>query len=87
VDHARGHLRWIALALGLLLTTCGGDNGPECVKPADCVGRPGGNYCKMIAGKAHCVTECLPAADGKDNCPPTYSCSGHADDGSLYCKA
>jgi hypothetical protein len=75
------------LGLGLLLPTCGDDNGPECQKPADCVGRPAGNYCKTIAGKNRCVIECLPGADStQGNCPPSYTCTGKADDGSLYCK-
>jgi hypothetical protein len=86
VDHTRGHLRWIVLGLGLLLTTCGDEGGMDCQKPADCVGRPAGNYCKVVSGKGRCVIDCLPAADGKDNCPATYTCTGHADDGSLYCK-
>jgi hypothetical protein len=86
VDQTRGYLRWIVLGLGLALTSCGGDKPPECDQPADCVGRPGGNYCLVIGGKARCVNACAPAADGKDTCPPTYTCSGKADDGSLYCK-
>ena len=81
----RGNFLTIA-ALGLFLSTCGDEKGPECTKPADCVGRPAGNHCKEIGGKGRCVIECLPTPDGKDNCPPNNACTGMADDGSLYCK-
>ena len=84
VVNVRRSLFWLALTISL--TACGGDQPWECQKPADCVGKPGGNYCKVITGKGRCVVECLPAADGKDNCPPTYKCNGTADDGSLFCK-
>jgi hypothetical protein len=84
VDFTR-RLRWIVLGLGLLLPTCGDEQRAQCQKPADCVGKEGGNYCKVIMGKGRCVIECLPGPDGKDNCPPLFTCTGHADDGSLYC--
>jgi hypothetical protein len=83
---ARVYSRWIILAAGLWLTTCGDEKGPECEKPGDCVGRPAGNYCKVIASKARCVTDCQTTADGKDNCPTLYKCTGKADDGSLFCQ-
>jgi hypothetical protein len=86
VKHARGYLRWIVLGLGLLATSCGDDKPFECEKPADCVGRPAGNYCKMVSGKGRCVIDCAPATAGTDTCPPTLTCNGHADDGSFYCK-
>jgi len=73
-------------ALFLCLATCGDDKPKECEKPADCVGKPFGNYCKEVEGKGRCVIDCLPSPDGTDNCPPTYKCTGKADDGSLYCK-
>lgn len=87
MDRTRGYLLSIATAaLTLLLVTCGDDKAKECEKPADCVGRPAGNYCKEVEGKGRCVIDCLPAADGTDTCPPTYKCTGKADDGSLFCK-
>jgi hypothetical protein len=84
VDNTRGYL--FAIALALFLTTCGDDKPWECTKPAECVGKPAGNQCKQIAGRGRCVIECL-VADGRDSCPPTYHCTGTADDGSLYCKS
>lgn len=84
MDRTRGH--FLSIAALFLCLTCGDDKQAECEKPADCVGRPAGNYCKEIGGKARCVIDCLPAPDGTDNCPATYKCIGKADDGSLYCK-
>jgi hypothetical protein len=77
--------RWLLLALALCLTTCGDDKPWECEKPAECVGKPQANTCKVIGGHGRCVVECL-LVDGKDNCPPSFHCTGTADDGSLYCK-
>jgi hypothetical protein len=87
MDRTRSLASWLTAAvLALALATCGDDKPWECEKPADCVGRPSGNYCKEVSGKGLCVIECLLGADGKDTCPPTYTCTGKADDGSLYCK-
>jgi len=85
MNRTRGYL-WSIAALALFLCTCGDEKGAECEKPADCVGRPAGNYCKEISGKARCVIDCGVAPDGTDSCPPLYKCNGKADDGSLYCK-
>jgi hypothetical protein len=86
MDRTRGYF-WSIAALALFLSSCGDDKPWECEKSGDCVGRPGGNYCKEISGKGRCVVDCLPNADGTDTCPPTYACTGKADDGSLYCKS
>jgi hypothetical protein len=74
---------WLALAL--FLTTCGDDKPPECQKPAECVGKPDANTCKVVGGHGRCVYECV-LIDGKDNCPPLLHCTGTSDDGSTYCK-
>jgi hypothetical protein len=76
---------WGAIALALCLTTCGDDKPFECTKPADCVGKPAGNDCKVVGGKGRCVFLCLPATSGSDGCPPTAHCTGTADDNSTFC--
>jgi hypothetical protein len=85
VGNTRGVLA--CLALVLLLTTCSDDKPFECMKPAECVGRPGGSECKQVAGKGRCVQSCKPPAAGQtDNCPLTTKCDGKADDGSNFCE-
>lgn len=86
--HARRKLHCIVLGLALagLAVSCGDEGSKECEKPADCVGKPAGNFCVKVSGKGHCVVQCQVGADGKDNCPLSYSCTGHADDQSLFCK-
>lgn len=77
---------WFAIGLALSLTTCGDDKAFECSKPADCVGKPAGNECKIVGGKGRCVIACAPATGGaSDGCPPTAHCTGRADDGTDYC--
>jgi hypothetical protein len=73
-----------AAAVALMAATCDDYKPFECTKPADCVGRPDVNACKILGGKGRCVQECL-VANGTHNCPPTYECTGKADDNSTYC--
>jgi hypothetical protein len=71
-------------ALALLPTTCGEEKPFECKSPAECVGRPSVNTCKVVGGKGRCVIGCV-SSGGSHNCPPNYTCGGMADDGSNYC--
>jgi hypothetical protein len=73
------------VAIALLLVTCGEDKPFECTKPAECVGRPGGGACKVVGGKGRCVVDCA-VVDGKDNCPPSYHCTGKDDAGGAFCE-
>lgn len=73
-----------ALALALTLATCDEEKPFQCTKPADCLGRPGGGACKVVAGKGRCVVDCA-LVNGMHNCQPAYECTGMADDGSTYC--
>jgi hypothetical protein len=83
VGIARRSLLWVALSLSL--ATCGDDKPWECQKPAECIGKPVANTCKEISGRGRCVYGCA-VVSGNDSCPPTYHCTGTADDGTLYCQ-
>jgi hypothetical protein len=77
---------WGVIALALSLTTCGDDKPFECTKPAECVGKPGGNDCKKVKSKGQCVFACAPVTGGgADGCPVTSHCTGTADDGTNFC--
>jgi hypothetical protein len=77
---------WAVIALALSLTTCSDDEPFQCTKPAECVGKPGGNDCKKVMTKGRCVFACQPVSGGgSDGCPPTAHCTGVADDGTSFC--
>ena len=75
----------MATALAAFLATCGDEARPECKKPAECVGKPGANTCKIIGGHGRCVIGCT---GGQDNfCPPPLKCTGTADDATNFCQS
>jgi hypothetical protein len=77
----------LAVLLGalLLVSTCGDDGPPECVRPADCIGG-GATACFKVRGRGLCVIDCA-VSNGVDSCPIPLECTAKADDGRTYCTS